>query len=77
VFDTGTNATVPNATVTGSFAPGATGSCVTGSTGSCTLGSGNLSLSLPTTSFTVTGVSGTNMSYNSGANFPTQVTITR
>jgi aqualysin 1 len=77
VFDTGTNATVANATVTGSFAPGATSSCVTGSTGSCTLASGNLSLSAPTTVFTVTGVSGTNMSYNSGANFHTQATITR
>jgi aqualysin 1 len=77
IFDTGTNATVANATVTGSFAPGATSSCVTGSSGSCTLASGNLSLSSSTTVFTVTGVSGTNMSYNSGANVAAQVTITR
>jgi len=77
IFDTSTNATVANASVTGSFAPGSTSTCVTTSSGSCTLGSGNLSLSATTTVFTVTGVSGTNMSYNPGANFPTQVTITR
>lgn len=77
VFDTGTNANVANATVTGTFSPGNSASCVTASNGSCTLSSGNLSLSATMTVFSVTGISGTNLSYNSGANFVSQVSITK
>jgi len=78
VFDTSNTASVvANATVTGSFAPGSTGSCVTASDGSCTLRSGTLSLSTPSTMFSVTGIAGTNMSYNAGANFSTQLGISK
>jgi aqualysin 1 len=68
VYDTGSSAVVANATVSGTFAPGASASCLTGSNGSCTLSSGNLSLSVNSTTFSVTNVSGTSMTYDSGAN---------
>lgn len=66
--------TMPNATVTGNFNPGGTLSCVTGSTGSCTMTSGTFSKLTPSTTFTVTNVSGNGMTYAS-SNTVTQVTI--
>ena len=75
VYDISSTAVVPNATVTANFAPGKAGSCVTGSTGSCSLSSGTLSLSTASTVFTVTNLSGTNMSYTPSSD--PQVTISK
>ena len=75
VHNVETKAAVANATVRGSFDPGNTASCVTASNGSCTLASGNLSLATPITVLSVTGASGTLMSYDPNSNLPVQVTI--
>ena len=58
-----TTAAVANATVHGSFSPGGDTSCVTGTSGSCTLTSGAIGLTTTMTVFTVTTVSGYNMTY--------------
>ncbi len=76
VRDVTTGAVIANATVTGGFAPGGTSSCKTGSTGSCTVTTGNLKASsTPSTTFSVSGISGTSMQYDGTQNFATQVVI--
>ena len=77
VRDVSTGAGVANATVVGSFSPGGTASCVTNSAGSCSLNSGVISKSTSITVMTVTGVSGTNLSYNSSQNLASQFTVAR
>ena len=78
VRDVNSGANVASAIVTGSFSPGNTAaSCVTGSTGSCTLSSGNLSLSATATVLTITGISGSNLTYASSQNTYTQITIVK
>ena len=69
-------ATVPNATVTGSFSTGDTASCITNNTSSCTLSSAKLSTSTGSTLLTVTGVSGTNLIYDSNTG-PHVITISK
>jgi len=66
-------ATVANATVHGNFSPGGTASCVTNNTSGCTMSSGRINKNIPSTMFTVTGVSGSYLTYDpSGA---TQISI--
>lgn len=55
---------VANVTVAGSFAPGGTGSCVTDGTGRCTLTSAAIPAATPQSNFTVTGLSGANMTFD-------------
>jgi subtilisin family serine protease len=73
VYDT--RAPVANATVTGTFAPGGSASCVTGSAGSCTLTSAPIPKGTPQTQFTVTEVSGPNMTYDSNLNATASIPI--
>ncbi len=75
--DVSTGAAVANATVTGSFYPGVTKSCVTLSTGSCKLTSTVLSLKTVATTFSVTNVAGTNMTYDSSQNLAAQLILIR
>jgi subtilisin family serine protease len=78
VRDISSGAAVANATVTGSFSSGSTaGTCVTGSNGSCFISASGLSLTTAITVFTVTGISGSNMAYDAGANAAAQITINR
>jgi len=76
VRDVNSGATVPNATVTGSFSPGGAGSCVTGSNGSCTLTSAPIKLSAASSStLSGTGVSGTLLNYDASQNAVSQIII--
>ena len=77
IRDVSTGAAVANATVSGNFNPGGAKSCVTASTGSCKLASSNLSLTTLSTTFSVTNVSGTNMTYDSSQNSATQLVLNR
>jgi aqualysin 1 len=77
VRDVNTGAAVPNATVNGSFSPGGSKSCITASTGSCSLSVSGLALTTPATVLGVTGITGTNLSYNASQNAATQVTVQR
>jgi subtilisin family serine protease len=70
-----TSAIVANATVQGSFSPGGTASCVTDSTSSCTMSSARINKHTGSTEMTVTGVSGSNLSYDSSQNSASQITI--
>jgi len=67
---------VAHATVQGSFEPGGTASCVTNSASSCTM-SARLSKSITSTTFTVTGISGSDLSYDSSQNLAGSVIIRR
>lgn len=73
----GGSAAVAGATVNGTFSTGGTGSCVTASNGRCTITSGAIKKSATSTRFTVTGISGSNMSYASGSNSKTWIDITK
>ena len=75
VRDVSTGYNVANATVTGNFVPGGTLSCVTASAGSCTLTSGTISRLTASTTFTVSNVSGSGMSYDASQNTATQIVI--
>jgi subtilisin family serine protease len=77
VYNTGTSAVVANATVSGSFVSGGSASCVTDTSGSCTLTSAAIPTSVGQTDFSVTNVSGYNMTYNSGANAISKITIAK
>ena len=79
VRNVSTGAVVPNVTVFGDFSVGGTGkTCVTASTGSCSVTTSSMSRSsVPSTTFTVKGMSGSNMSYDAGQNLATQVIIQR
>jgi aqualysin 1 len=78
VRDVNTGATVPNATVSGSFSPGGSSSCVTGTSGSCTLTSSAIKNNAASSStLTGTGVSGTLLNYDASQNAVTQILINR
>ena len=69
---------VPNATVTGSFAPGGSSACLTGNTGSCTLTSKALAKArVAFTDVTVTNVTGSSLIYDAGQNSATRIRISR
>ena len=70
-------ASVPNATVSGSFSPGGTASCVTSSTGSCTLNSAVISRLTSITVMTVQNISGTNLTYDPTQNSASQISVAR
>jgi PKD repeat protein len=76
IRDAGGNA-VGGATVSASWSTGGTGSCTTGSDGTCQIQSAMLKSNVSSTTFTVTGVSGSNMTYDAGANTPTALTVAR
>ena len=77
VLDLNSRNNVANATVTGNFVPGGTISCVTTSTGSCTLTSGSISKLTLSTTFTISSVSGSGMTYDATQNTVTQITISK
>ncbi|MDP1691822.1 MAG: S8 family peptidase [Burkholderiaceae bacterium] len=69
---------VGGAVVTGSFTVGGTGlKCTTSVSGVCSITSGNLSKRTADTTFSVTGITGTNMTYDSANNLVSSVTIRR
>ncbi len=69
---------VPGAVVAGSFTVGGSSlSCTTSSNGSCSIVSGNLSKRTSDTTFSVSGMTGTNMSYDASKNSATSVTVRR
>ena len=68
---------VAGATITGGFSPGGNTSCVTGTNGACTLASANISQSYTSSTFTVTGASGTGLSYDPSKNALTVITVAR
>lgn len=68
-------AVVANATVSGSFSPGGTASCVTDSTSSCKLTSAMINKNTNLTKLTVTGVSGSLISYTPNYYGFTEVTV--
>ena len=70
-------APVAGATVLGSFAPGGTASCVTGANGQCTLTSATINKNTGLTKFTVTGVAGPAMNYDSTKNGAIEITIVK
>jgi hypothetical protein len=71
-------APIGGATVAVTFNPGGTSSCVTVAlTGSCTVASSTLKNAVSNTKATVTSVFGTGMTYNSGANVLSEITITK
>ncbi|WP_296492629.1 S8 family peptidase, partial [Rhodoferax sp.] len=62
-------APVGGATVAGSFtAGGSSVSCTTGSNGACSVTTGNLSNKTSSTTYSVKGITGTNLSYNATGN---------
>jgi subtilisin family serine protease len=78
VRDVNSGAVVPNATVSGSFAPGGANSCVTGSTGSCTLTSSAIkNNAASSTTLGATGISGTLLSYDASQNSVSQIVISK
>lgn len=78
VRDVNTGATVANASVAGSFAPGGTATCVTGSNGACALTSGSIkSSTAQSTTLSGTGISGTLMNYDATQNSVSQIVITK
>lgn len=77
VRDIATGRNSASVTVSGSFSPGGNATCVTSSLGQCTLTSASISLSYPSTSFTVRNATGLGMVYNSSQNSASQVVIRR
>jgi subtilisin family serine protease len=69
-------APVSGATVTGSWNPGGTVSCSTSASGSCDASSPNYRNDASAT-FTVTGISGSGLTYNAGANAESSITVDR
>ncbi len=69
---------VGGAVVTGNFTVGGTGlKCTTSTAGVCSVTSGQISKSTTQTSFSVTGISGTNMSYDASKNTVTSIVVQR
>ena len=66
--DATSHATVSNATVSGSFSDGGAGSCVTSASGRCQITSGNVNNGIASVTFSVTGITGSNISYDQPAN---------
>ncbi len=78
VRDIQSGAAVANATVSASFSPGAAAvRCLTSSAGSCSLASGSLPTTVTLTTFTVTAISGSNLTYDAGQNAATQIRVAR
>ena len=77
IRNVGTGVSVPGATVHGTFSPGGTGSCVTTNKGTCVVSSSAIANAIPMTVFTVDNVAGANMSYDSGQNTASQITVNR
>ena len=77
IRNVGTSASVPGATVRGTFSPGGAGLCVTTNKGNCVMTSSTISAISPMTVFTITSVAGANMSYDSGQNAVSQITINK
>ncbi len=77
VRDVNSGNVVANAVVAGSFVPGGSTSCVTASTGSCALTLGNIPTSTMSITFTVSNITGANMTYSASQNTATQVTVTK
>jgi subtilisin family serine protease len=71
-------ATVPGAVVSGGFSVGGSSvSCTTGSNGACSMTSGNIHKSTNETSYSVSGITGTNMLYDAGSNVASSIVIKR
>jgi aqualysin 1 len=71
-------AAVAGAVVTGSFTVGGTGlRCTTSTAGTCSVTSGNLSRSTTQTTYSVSGISGTNMSYEPSNNTVSTIVVQR
>jgi subtilisin family serine protease len=68
---------VAGVTVSGRFGSGSVVSCTTGSAGACDLASGNYKSTMGSVTFSVTGASGTAITYDASANAVSQVTIYR
>jgi subtilisin family serine protease len=77
VRDVNSGAGVANATVAGTFSPGGAATCVTAAIGSCKLSSTTLTNTTPSTTFTVTNITGTDLLYDASQNAATQVTINK
>jgi len=73
-----TGANVSGAMVSGSFTGGSTVSCTTGSTGTCSVSSPNYSRNaVASTTYAVSGIGGTGISYDAAANSVTSITVSR
>ena len=71
------NKAVSNATVTGAFTVGASSvSCITNSLGECQLNSGTLARHVTSTTFNVSNITGTNLTYAAANNAVSQITLT-
>jgi subtilisin family serine protease len=78
IKNTSTGATnVAGATVTGRFGSGTAVSCVTSTSGSCAVSATFSRLTTASTTFTVTGISGQNVTYDATKNARNSVTVTR
>ncbi|MBG9387369.1 S8 family serine peptidase [Caenimonas sp. DR4.4] len=75
IRNVGSTTLVPNAVVTGSFAPGGTSSCTTNNKGQCVISSPAIPTVMPTSVFTVTDVTATGKAYDSGENSASQLTL--
>jgi hypothetical protein len=79
----GTHAAVSGATVTGTFTSGGAGSCVTTGSGSCVITSASIKGSVASSTFTVTGVAGSGLTYTlpnhdvDGSSNGTTITVPR
>jgi subtilisin family serine protease len=77
VYDPTTALAMANVTVSGSFTPGGAKTCITGSNGSCKLTSNSIALTTGSSVFTISTLSGTNMTYQSASNAVTTITINK
>ncbi len=71
------NTAVSGALVSGSFTGGSTVSCTTGSSGACSVSSPNYKSNVTSTTFGVTNIGGTGITYDPANNTPTSIPITR
>lgn len=72
-----TGAAIANATVSGTFSPGSTVNCLTSSTGSCSVSSAVVSGTTTMVTYTVNGVTGSNLVYDPTQNLAAQITISK
>jgi beta-glucanase (GH16 family) len=71
-------AAVPGAVVRGDFSVGGTAlTCTTGSSGQCSITSASINKTKASTTFTVRGISGTNLSYSAAGNVAGSIVIVR
>ncbi len=71
------NTALGGAVVSGSFTGGSTVSCTTGANGTCSVSSPNYKSNVGSTTFSVTGIGGSGISYDAPSNSATSLTITR